>query len=340
MDALVTSGLTKHYGRRELPIHRPGQRPVGAVRALEDLTIAVREGEIFGFLGPNGAGKSTMIRLLLGYLHPTAGSATVFGRDIVRDSVEIRRRVGYLPGGIALYDSLSGERLLDYLGGLTGRPSTRRAELCDRLELSTRTLRRTVRDYSRGMRQKIGIVQALQHDPELAILDEPTEGLDPLMQRAFYGILDDLREAGRTIFFSSHVLSEVERVCDRVAIVRRGRLVALEDVASLLERRKRNVELRVAGDPPRLDGIPGVSSVRVLPDGRITCQLDGDVGPFLAALAGHRVTDLTIEPAHLEEAFLELYEDAEPEEDETSPDAAAQADAAASPGPSTARAPR
>jgi len=196
-----------------------------------------------------------------------------------------------------------------------------------------------VRDYSRGMRQKIGIVQALQHDPELAILDEPTEGLDPLMQRAFYGILDNLREAGRTIFFSSHVLSEVERVCDRVAIVRRGRLVALEDVASLLERRKRNVELRVAGDPPRLDGIPGVSSVRVLPDGRITCQLDGDVGPFLAALAGHRVTDLTIEPAHLEEAFLELYEDAEPEEDETSPNAA-QADTAASPGPSTAGAPR
>ena len=334
MDALVTSGLTKHYGHRELPIHRPGQRPVGTVRALEELSIAVREGEIFGFLGPNGAGKSTMIRLLLGYLHPTAGSATVFGRDIVRDSVEIRRRVGYLPGGIALYDSLSGERLLDYLGELTGRQPTRRVELCDRLELSARTLRRTVRDYSRGMRQKIGIVQALQHDPELAILDEPTEGLDPLMQRAFYGILDDLRAAGRTIFFSSHVLSEVERVCDRVAIVRRGRLVALEDVASLLERRKRNVELRVAEDPPRLDGIPGVSGVRALPDGRIACQLDGDVGPFLAALAGHRVTDLTIEPAHLEEAFLELYEDAEPEEDDT------PIPAAASPEPSTAEAPR
>jgi ABC-2 type transport system ATP-binding protein len=137
------------------------------------------------------------------------------------------------------------------------------------------------------------------------------------MQRAFYGILEELRTAGRTIFFSSHVLSEVERVCDRVAIVRRGRLVALEDVARLLERRKRNVELRVAGDPPRLDDVPGVSGVKVLADGRITCQLDGDVGPFLAAIAGHRVTDLTIEPAHLEEAFLELYEDAEPDDGDT-----------------------
>jgi ABC-2 type transport system ATP-binding protein len=316
MDALVTNGLTKHYGHREVPIHRPGHRPGGTVRALEDLSIAVSEGEIFGFLGPNGAGKSTMIRLLLGYLFPTAGSASVFGLDVVRDSVEIRRRVGYLPGGIALYDSLSGERLLDYLGQLTGRPPVRRPELCDRLELSARTLRRPVRDYSRGMRQKIGIVQSLQHDPDLAILDEPTEGLDPLMQRAFYAILDELRAAGRTIFFSSHVLSEVERVCDRVAIVRRGRLVALEDVGRLLERRKRNVEMRVAGDAPRIESVPGVSNVRVLPDGRITCQLDGDVGPFLAAIAGHRVTDLTIEPAHLEEVFLELYEDAEPEDDD------------------------
>jgi ABC-2 type transport system ATP-binding protein len=313
MDALTTTALTKRYGRSPLPLHRPGHRTGADVAALDDLSIAVREGEIFGFLGPNGAGKSTMIRLLLGYLHPTSGSASVLGRDIVADSVGIRRHVGYLPGGIALYDSLTGERLLDYLGSLTGRPSIRRADLVDRLELSARTLRRQVRDYSRGMRQKIGIVQALQHDPELAILDEPTEGLDPLMQRAFYDILDDLRAAGRTIFFSSHVLSEVERVCDRVAIVRRGRLVALEDVGKLLERRKRNVELRATpGDVPALDGVPGVSGLAITTDGRLTCQLEGDVGPFLAAIAGHRIVDLTIEPAHLEEAFLELYEDAEP----------------------------
>jgi ABC-2 type transport system ATP-binding protein len=251
-----------------------------------------------------------MIRLLLGFLHPTAGSASVLDLDVVRQSVEIRRRVGYLPGGIALYDSLTGERLLDYLVALTGRPPVRRDELCERLELSQRTLRRLVRDYSRGMRQKIGIVQALQHDPELAILDEPTEGLDPLMQRAFYTILDDLRADGRTIFFSSHVLSEVERVCDRVAIIRQGRLVALEEIGRLLARRKRNVEMRLSGPAPRFDGVAGVSGVETT-DGLLTCHLEGDVGPFLAAIAGAAITDLTIEPAHLEEAFLEFYEDAE-----------------------------
>jgi ABC-2 type transport system ATP-binding protein len=311
VDAITTAGLTKRYGHRERPIHRPGSRPAGEIRALEDLSIAVREGEIFGFLGPNGAGKSTMIRLLLGFLHPTAGGATVAGLDIVRDSVEIRRRVGYLPGGIALYDTLTGERLLDYLGELTGRPPVRRAELCDRLELSAATLRRQVRDYSRGMRQKMGIVQALQHDPELAILDEPTEGLDPLMQRAFYGILDELRAAGRTIFFSSHVLSEVERVCDRVAIIRQGRLVALEDVDALLARRKRNVEMRLVPGTaaPNLDGVAGVSAVEFAGDGLLTCHLEGDVAPFLAAIRSSRIVDLTIEPAHLEEAFLELYHD-------------------------------
>jgi ABC-2 type transport system ATP-binding protein len=309
--AIVASGLTKWYGHARAPIHRPGHPAPAQVRALEDLTIEVREGEVFGFLGPNGAGKSTMIRLLLGFLHPTAGSGSVLGLDIVRDSVAIRGRVGYLPGGIALYDTLTGERLLDYLVDLSGRPPVRRAELCDRLELSSATLRRQVRDYSRGMRQKIGIIQALQHDPELAILDEPTEGLDPLMQRAFYAILDDLKTAGRTVFFSSHVLSEVERVCDRVAIVRTGRLVALEDVEALLARRKRNVEMRVIGPPPTLGGVAGVSAFVTGADGRSTCQLEGDVGPFLAAIRDAQVVDLTIEPAHLEEAFLEFYHDAE-----------------------------
>ena len=275
--------------------------------ALTDVSIHVNSGEIFGFLGPNGAGKSTMIRLLLGFLHPTAGRAEVLGLDSERDSVQIRARVGYLPGGIALYDGLTGSDLLDYLGRLYDRAPVRRAELTERLELSERTLRRVVRDYSRGMRQKIGIVQALQHDPELAILDEPTEGLDPLMQRAFYDILDDLRAAGRTIFLSSHILSEVERVCDRVAIIRAGRIVALEDVVALLARRRRHVELRLQGRLPDLTRVAGVSGI-VAHDGLLMCELEGDVGPFLGAIAGLRVTDLTIEPAHLEEAFLEFYE--------------------------------
>jgi ABC-2 type transport system ATP-binding protein len=245
----------------------------------------------------------------------------VLGLDAVHESVEIRRRVGYLPGGIALYDTMTGERLLDYLVELTGRAPVRREALCDQLELPPATLRRQVRDYSRGMRQKMGIVQALQHDPELAILDEPTEGLDPLMQRAFYGILDDLRAAGRTIFFSSHVLSEVERVCDRVAIIRRGELVALEDVEALLARRKRNVEMRIIGTPPALDGVAGVTGVSVDGDGRLSCHLEGDVRPFLAAIRASEIVDLTIEPAHLEEAFLELYHEV--------PETSAEAGAAA-----------
>jgi ABC-2 type transport system ATP-binding protein len=165
------------------------------------------------------------------------------------------------------------------------------------------------------MRQKIGIIQALQHDPELAILDEPTEGLDPLMQHAFYDLLDSRRGSGRTIFFSSHVLSEVERVCDRVAIIRGGELVALSDVAELLARRQRRVEMRLDGPPPMLDGVPGVSDVQAR-DGLLTCRLEGDVGPFVAALRDVRVTDLTIEPARLEEAFLEFYAEQEEMADE------------------------
>jgi len=302
VDALRTEGLTKRYGHP-----RRGPRAGSEVVALTNLSIQVNVGEIFGFLGPNGAGKSTMIRLLLGLLHPSAGSAEVLGLDSQTASVEIRGRVGYLPGGIALYDGMTGLDLLDYLARLYGRPPVRRAGLLERLELSEKTLNRPVRDYSRGMRQKIGIIQALQHDPELAILDEPTEGLDPLMQRAFYDVLDDLRAAGRTIFLSSHVLSEVERVCNRVAIIRSGRLVALEDVTALLARRKRHVELRVRGRPPDLSLVPGVSGIAVH-DSLLSCQLEGEVGPFLSAIAGVPVVDLTIEPAHLEEAFLEFYE--------------------------------
>jgi ABC-2 type transport system ATP-binding protein len=320
--AITTRGLSKIYGGG----HRPR---IGAtrVRALEDLDLEVRDGEIFGFLGPNGAGKSTFIRLLLGFLHPTSGDASVLGLDTATQSLEIRRRTGYLPGGIALYDSLTGEGTLDYLNELYGRPPSRRQELLDRLEMSHATLRRPVRDYSRGMRQKIGIIQALQHDPELAILDEPTEGLDPLMQRAFYDILDDLRKAGRTIFFSSHVLSEVERVCTRVAIIRAGRLVALQEVATLLEHRKRHVEIRLAPDAeaPDLAGVPGINNVQRR-DGVITAQLEGEVGPFLRAIANASVVDLTIEPAHLEEAFLEFYESddgASPAKDPTAGAAAA-----------------
>ena len=291
MAAIRTTGLTKRYG---------------TICALDGLDVEVREGEIFGFLGPNGAGKSTAIRLLLGYIHPTAGRADVLGCDIVTESVAIRRRIGYLPGGIALYDTLTGLEQLDFLARLNGRAPVRRAELCEQLELSTKTLNRLVRDYSRGMRQKIGIVQALQHDPELAVLDEPSEGLDPLMQRAFYSILERLKQQGRTVFFSSHVLSEVERVCDRVAIVRSGRLVMVEEIAKLRARRRRNVAMQVEGGLPTLQGVAGVSDVEIRGQ-RVTCSVDGDIGPFLSAIGSTRVTDLTIEVPRLEEAFPDFY---------------------------------
>jgi ABC-2 type transport system ATP-binding protein len=309
VNAIETNGLSKHYGGPGGP-GRIGRGRRERIVALDDVTLAVHRGEIFGFLGPNGAGKTTCIRLLLGFLHPTAGAARVLGLDVGRDSVAIRGEVGYLPGGIALYDAMTGIDLLDYLGAFYRRPPVLRDRLLDGLELAARDLARPVREYSRGMRQKLGIIQALQHDPALAILDEPSEGLDPLMQRAFYEILDELRAAGRTVFLSSHILSEVERVCDRVAIVRRGRLVAFEEISALLARRRRTVAMRVDGAPPSLAGVPGVSGVVML-DGRLRCHLEGDVRPLLAAIAGSAVTDLTIEPARLEEAFLEFYEDDE-----------------------------
>lgn len=314
MNAIETDGLSKHYaqhgalGRLGTGRLGPGRRE--PILALDEVTLAVRPGEIFGFLGPNGAGKSTAIRLLLGFLHPTAGAARVLGLDTESDGVAIRSRVGYLPGGIAFYDAMTGRDLLDYLGAFYGRPPALRPRLLDGLELAARDLARPVRDYSRGMRQKLGIGQALQHDPEVAILDEPSEGLGPLMQRAFYEILDERRAAGRTVFLSSHILSEVERVCDRVAIVRRGRLVALEEIGPLLARRRRAVEMRIDGSPPLLAGVPGVTGV-VAVGGHLRCQLDGDIRPFLAAIAGWPVMDLTIEPARLEDAFLEFYEDRE-----------------------------
>lgn len=295
MDAppavIATDGLTKHYGD---------------VRALVDLTLDVNAGELFGFLGPNGSGKSTLIRTLLGFLHPTHGSATVLGLDIVADSVEIRRRTGYLPGGIELYGSLNGADALDYLADLQDRGSSMREELCERLQMPKAVLRRKVRDYSRGMRQKIGVIQALQHDPELAILDEPTEGLDPLMQHAFYALMDAQRAKGRTIFFSSHVLSEVERLCDRVAIIRSGHLMALQNIDDLLARRKRKVQLRWRGVAPDLAGLPGLADVEVDGD-RMQATLLGDVSGFVRAIASPSLEDLTIEPARLEEAFLEYY---------------------------------
>ena len=289
--AIKLSGLSKFYGK---------------VEALHTVDLEIQPGEVFGFLGPNGAGKSTTLRTMLGFLKPTTGTATVLGGDIRADRRAILRRIGYLPSGVAFDDTVTGMRALDELSRLGGQAPVRREELCSRLELSPEVLHRHVRDYSRGMRQKLGIVQALQHDPELLVLDEPTEGLDPLMQHAFYAILAEAKQAGRTIFFSSHILSEVERICDRVAIIRSGRLVATERVDELLAKRRRRAEVRFDGTPPDLSAVPGVSQVAVN-DSLVSCRLQGDVRPFLAALAASPVRDLIIEPPHLEDIFLEIY---------------------------------
>lgn len=291
VPAIVTEKLSKRYG---------------SIQALVDLDLSVNRGEIFGFLGPNGAGKSTTIRLLLGYLRPTTGRASILGLDIERQHIAILRRVGYLPSHAVFEEVVTGVQALDDLAGVAGAKPSRRGEICERVRLDEATLRRKVRDYSKGTRRKLGVVQALQHNPEVIIMDEPTEGLDPLVQHSFYEMLEDLRHEGKTIFFSSHIISEVERVCDRVAIIRAGSLVALEHISTLVAKRQRHVEVRFNGPPPDLRSIPGVTNVVVDRD-VVTCRFAGDVRPLLQHLAALPVRDLTIEQARLEDVFLELY---------------------------------
>src|SRR5687768_249952 len=210
-------GLTKRYG---------------PLTALNDLNLDVAQGEVLGFLGLNGAGKTTTIRLLLDLLRPTSGKAFIFGHDCWVDGLAARASVGYLPGELGLYPDLTGLEVLDFLAGIGGQrvEKRRRQELLDRLELPHSDLRRKLRQYSTGMKRKLGLIQAFQADPPLLILDEPTEGLDPLMQESFYALLKDAKRRGRTVFMSSHVLSEVARVCDRVALLRKGELVLLPSV--------------------------------------------------------------------------------------------------------------
>jgi len=283
------------------------RKTFGSLVAVDNVTLNVERGEIFGFLGPNGSGKSTTIRMLLGFLRPSGGSAEILGLDCRTERAAILGRTGYLPSSVSFEDTVTGVQALAELARLGGSAAPRRAEISERLALSQATLQRRVRDYSRGTRQKLGVVQALQHDPDVVILDEPTEGLDPLAQHAVYQLLEDLRSEGKTIFFSSHVLSEVERVCSRVGIIRAGKLVATQSVASLLEHRRRHVALRFEGTPPDLGMVPGVSALEPAP-GLLRCSLRGEVSPFLRAIATTAVTDLLIEPAHLEEAFMEMYE--------------------------------
>ncbi|HKW03364.1 MAG TPA: ABC transporter ATP-binding protein [Vicinamibacterales bacterium] len=291
LPAIETASLSKRYGR---------------VRALEDLSLTVQAGEIFGFLGQNGAGKTTTIRLLLGLIAPSSGRAAVLGHDVSAGSAW-RRDVGYLPGTLTFWPRVSGARTLDMLAAIGGRPAVWRQEVIERLHLSAADLSRPVGSYSDGMRQKLGIAQALQCGPRLALLDEPSKGLDPLMQIAFYDLLFDLAKKGTTIFFSSHVLPEVERVCQRVAMLRAGRLLTVGSVDDLRRTLPRRVTV-VFRDEPAVIDLSAFGQILGRSGTRIELMVSADRVPELASrLAAQAVRDLLIEPQRLEDAFLEQY---------------------------------
>jgi ABC-2 type transport system ATP-binding protein len=293
-QAIDTRGLTKRYG---------------SARGVQDLTLSVLRGEVFGFLGPNGAGKTTTIRTLLGLLHPTAGSARVLGLDIRRRSREIRARVGNLPGEFAYDPRMTGRELLHYAAALRGAHDLAPARLlAERLEAD---LSRRLGDLSRGNRQKIGLIQALWHDPELLVLDEPTGGLDPLMQEEFLAIVAERRARGTTVFLSSHDLDEVQRACDRVGIIREGRLAAVEDVGDMRARAYRDVTARFAApiDASELADLAAVDALQACGDS-VRFRVQGDLDPVVKVLGRHTVRDLEITQPTLEELFLTYYEDA------------------------------
>ena len=291
--AIQAFGLSKTYGRE--------------IHALVDLDLRVERGEVFGYLGPNGAGKSTTIRLLLGLIRPTSGRASLHGLDTVAEGVASRRSTGYLPGDLRLADRLTGSEQLDSLARLRGAVDEGlRDELCERLGV---VLDRPIRQLSRGNRQKLGIVQAFMHRPDLVVLDEPTAGLDPLLQAEVRALLRQTAADGRTVFLSSHSLDEVQHVADRVGIIRSGRLVDVDSVESLRERSLRHVTLTFDG-PVDVSELAGLDGVRIAavdgPHVRLSAP-ETAMDALVKAAARHRVVDLVSQPADLEEIFLELY---------------------------------
>ena len=291
--AIHTQGLTKHYGD---------------VEALIDLNLDVRSGEVFGFLGPNGAGKTTTIRTLLDEIRPTSGAASILGMDCRRESVAIRRRIGYVPGDLAMYPSLTGHDTLTYFANLRGGVDWAYVdELAERLGAD---LAKKVGDLSSGNRQKVGLIQAFMNRPDVLIMDEPSSGLDPLVQREFHAMMREVAAEGRTVFLSSHTLSEVQRVADRVGILRHGRLIALESVAEMRSKAIRQVVFEFGSpvDPSVFDGVPGVRSVEVT-NNRTVLSFDGKMAALLKIAEQHDVLDVTTEEADLEEIFLTYYRD-------------------------------
>lgn len=288
-------GLTKHYGDT-----------VG----LEGLDLTVERGEVVGLLGPNGAGKTTTLRLLLGLMAPTSGTVRLFGQPPRR--TEARLEVGYLPGELSLDELFSGSEMLAYLAHLRPRSVTpvderRRSELCERLGLSSADLARVIRDDSRGTKQKIGLVAALQHDPALLILDEPTSGLDPLVREAVFELMEEATVAGRTVLHSSHIMGEVDRTCSRVAILRSGRLVAGGEIEAIRSTLTRSLRVRFSGTPP-LDALAAAGGELIdCRDGRVELRVRGDINPLLAVLASHPVDELVLPEPDLGLVFARHY---------------------------------
>jgi ABC-2 type transport system ATP-binding protein len=292
--AIRTEGLTKHYGD---------------VKALVDLDVEIRSGEIFGFLGPNGAGKTTMIRTILDEIRPTAGSASIVGLDSHEHSVEIREHIGYVPGDLALYPNLTGRDTITYFANLRGGVDWSHVEaLADRLDAD---LSKKVGDLSSGNRQKIGLIQAFMSKPEVLIMDEPSSGLDPLVQREFQAIMREVTASGSTVFLSSHTLSEVQRVADRVGIIRHGKLIAVEAVSSLRSKGLRKVELffDASVDGAVFESVDDVNDV-VVQNHHVTLSFSGPMENLLKVVSDrYTLVDISTQEADLEEIFLTYYRD-------------------------------
>ena len=289
-EAIEIAGLRKSYG---------------SATALDGLDLTVAGGEVHGFLGPNGSGKTTTIRILLGLLRADGGTARLLGGDPWRDATRLHRRLAYVPGDVSLWPNFTGGEIIDLLGRMRGGlHPTRRASLIERFELDP-TVR--ARAYSKGNRQKVALIAALASDVELLLLDEPTSGLDPLMEAEFRGCVDDERERGRTVLLSSHILSEVEALCDRVTIIRRGRAVETGTLAQLRHLTRTFVAAELAGPPGPLAGLPGVHEAEI-EGNRVRCQVDADaLDAVLGRLTAVGVRSLTCQPPTLEELFLRHY---------------------------------
>jgi ABC-2 type transport system ATP-binding protein len=289
--AIRTEGLTKRYGE---------------VSALDHLDLEVRAGEVIGYLGPNGAGKTTTIRLLLGLIHPTEGRGEIFGLDCQRQTVDVHRRLGFVAGEANLWPSFTGAETLHLLGRVQGRvDEAYRDTLTERFDLDPS---KKVRAYSKGNRQKVILIAALMTRADLLVLDEPTSGLDPLMEQAFRLSIHEARDRGQTVFLSSHIMSEVEALCDRVAILRDGKLVEMGTLAEMRHLSALTVDVSFAGGVPDLSAVPGVSSLQV--DGHtVRCHVQGTIDPLLKALAGADVIELLSREPSLEELFVALYGD-------------------------------